>query len=345
MLLALRSGILCIQQDQDWYIGQLWGDWWETGQSTYGPFRALQCHLVWKVKTVQQNITHLVEYTGGGSRSKPQMMQNPSSICCSVNINTHTEHWQWCLVFDMWLLWLKDGEGEKQTTKYRQDRNKTLWKTDTHKEIQHKKVSRWNQVCIIVRKCAVLNASYVMYNTTAAYTKILWHIQNQAFQNLNVFSTMIRTPTIYTISISNSQAKNNAVKILLNMLWGVIKDFKCWQLLTLSTVQQFHAQSIQIWADVKRQCQKEVEMRPGRKQLKGCYIRQQNKAQINAISTLSNLIAELSLRTKWHVTRHVAHDKHSMCCTWFAHDYACTTWAYVLETVRGAVRRLWNVFE
>ena len=27
-----------------------------------------------------------------------------------------------------------------------------------------------------------------------------------------------------------------------------------------------------------------------------------NKAQINAISTLSNLIFELSLRTKWHVT-------------------------------------------
>ena len=30
-----------------------------------------------------------------------------------------------------------------------------------------------------------------------------------------------------------------------------------------------------------------------------------NKAQINAISTLSNLIAELSLRTKWHITRHL----------------------------------------
>ena len=29
------------------------------------------------------------------------------------------------------------------------------------------------------------------------------------------------------------------------------------------------------------------------------------KAQINAISTLSNLIAELSLRTKWHVTWHL----------------------------------------
>ena len=39
-----------------------------------------------------------------------------------------------------------------------------------------------------------------------------------------------------------------------------------------------------------------------------------NKAQINATSTLSNLIAELSLRTKWHVTT-LARDKRSMCCT------------------------------
>ena len=65
-----------------------------------------------------------------------------------------------------------------------------------------------------------------------------------------------------------------------------------------------------------------------------------NKAQINLISTLSNLIAELSLRTTWHVTRHVARDKRSMCCTWFAHDCAR---AYVLETVRGAVRRLYKI--
>ena len=33
-------------------------------------------------------------------------------------------------------------------------------------------------------------------------------------------------------------------------------------------------------------------------------------------------------------------DKRSMCCTWFAHDCARATWAYALETVRGAVRRL-----
>ena len=32
--------------------------------------------------------------------------------------------------------------------------------------------------------------------------------------------------------------------------------------------------------------------------------------KINAISALSNLIAELSLRTTWHVARHVARDQH-----------------------------------
>ena len=44
------------------------------------------------------------------------------------------------------------------------------------------------------------------------------------------------------------------------------------------------------------------------------WFSQSNKAQINAISTLSNLAAELSLRTKWHTTQHVARDRHSMCC-------------------------------
>ena len=39
------------------------------------------------------------------------------------------------------------------------------------------------------------------------------------------------------------------------------------------------------------------------------------KQTINAISTLSNLIAELSLRTTWHMTQHVARDKRSMCST------------------------------
>ena len=36
----------------------------------------------------------------------------------------------------------------------------------------------------------------------------------------------------------------------------------------------------------------------------------------------------------------LARDKRSVCCTWFAHDCARATWAYVLETVRDAVRRL-----
>ena len=31
------------------------------------------------------------------------------------------------------------------------------------------------------------------------------------------------------------------------------------------------------------------------------------KAKINAISTLSNLLAELTLRTTWHVIQHVLH--------------------------------------
>ena len=39
------------------------------------------------------------------------------------------------------------------------------------------------------------------------------------------------------------------------------------------------------------------------------------KLKVKAIHTLSDLIAELSLRTTWHVTRHVACDKRSMCCT------------------------------
>ena len=34
----------------------------------------------------------------------------------------------------------------------------------------------------------------------------------------------------------------------------------------------------------------------------------------------------------------LARGKRSMCCTWFAHDCARATWAYVLETVRGSVR-------
>ena len=42
----------------------------------------------------------------------------------------------------------------------------------------------------------------------------------------------------------------------------------------------------------------------------------------------------------YHMAQHVTRDKRSICCTWFAHDCALATWAYVLETVRSAVRRL-----
>ena len=36
----------------------------------------------------------------------------------------------------------------------------------------------------------------------------------------------------------------------------------------------------------------------------------------------------------------LARDQRSMCCTWFAHDCTRATWSWVLETVRGALRRL-----
>ena len=42
-------------------------------------------------------------------------------------------------------------------------------------------------------------------------------------------------------------------------------------------------------------------------------------------------------------TLHVARDKRWMCCTWFAHEGAQATWAYVLETVHSAVRRLYKI--
>ena len=49
------------------------------------------------------------------------------------------------------------------------------------------------------------------------------------------------------------------------------------------------------------------------------------KLKINAISALSNLIVDLSLRATWYATRHVARDKRLMCCTWFAHYCALAT--------------------
>ena len=63
------------------------------------------------------------------------------------------------------------------------------------------------------------------------------------------------------------------------------------------------------------------------------------KSQINAIYTLSNLLAELSFRTTWQITLHAVRAR---CVTFdiFAHDCTLATCAYVLETVHGAVRRL-----
>ena len=43
--------------------------------------------------------------------------------------------------------------------------------------------------------------------------------------------------------------------------------------------------------------------------------KQTKTPQIIAILTLSSIIAELSLRIPWHVTRYVERDKRSMCCT------------------------------
>ena len=59
----------------------------------------------------------------------------------------------------------------------------------------------------------------------------------------------------------------------------------------------------------------------------GEWFSQWKKAQMNAISTLSNLIVELSLHTTWHVKWHVASDKRWMCCTYFAPGpLGCTCW-------------------
>ena len=74
----------------------------------------------------------------------------------------------------------------------------------------------------------------------------------------------------------------------------------------------------------------------------GLMVQPINKVQITAISTLSNLIAELSLRTMWHVTRHVARDKHSMCCY-----VICTRLCpgHLSERVRDSSRRSEEIVE
>ena len=66
------------------------------------------------------------------------------------------------------------------------------------------------------------------------------------------------------------------------------------------------------------------------------------KAQINAISTVKlNSWAVPSYQVARNMT--LACDKRSMYCTWFAHDCARAIWAYVLEIVCGAVRRLLKI--
>ena len=47
-----RSRMFCVQPGKllALFRGQPWGDCWETGQSLYGPFRVLQCHLELKLK-------------------------------------------------------------------------------------------------------------------------------------------------------------------------------------------------------------------------------------------------------------------------------------------------------
>ena len=61
-----------------------------------------------------------------------------------------------------------------------------------------------------------------------------------------------------------------------------------------------------------------------------------NKCDFNSVKL--NSWAVPSYQVARYMT--LACDKRSMCCTWFAHDCTRATWAYVLETVRGAVRRL-----
>ena len=61
-----------------------------------------------------------------------------------------------------------------------------------------------------------------------------------------------------------------------------------------------------------------------------------NKCNFNSVKL--NSWAVPSYQVARNMT--LARDKRSMCYTWFADDCARATWAYVLETVRGAVRRL-----
>ena len=74
-----------------------------------------------------------------------------------------------------------------------------------------------------------------------------------------------------------------------------------WALVWLSCSHLYHMQCWQMKLYV-------AWLRPSNSQsisFVGLVVQPINKAQINAISTLSNLIAKLSLRTKWHVTWHL----------------------------------------
>ena len=61
-----------------------------------------------------------------------------------------------------------------------------------------------------------------------------------------------------------------------------------------------------------------------------------NKCDFNSVKLNSWAVPSYQVARSMTLAR----DKRSTCCTWFAHNCARATWAYVLETVRGAVRRL-----
>ena len=64
-----------------------------------------------------------------------------------------------------------------------------------------------------------------------------------------------------------------------------------------------------------------------------------NKCNFNSVKL--NSWAVPSYQVACNMT--LARDQRSMCCTRFAHDCAWATWACMLETVRGAVRRLQKI--
>ena len=53
---------------------------------------------------------------------------------------------------------------------------------------------------------------------------------------------------------------------------------------------------------------------------------------MRGVTVSTSTFVPRSLCTMLHITRHVACDMRSICCTWFAYNCARATWAYVLET-------------